>query len=288
MANLGEVEDHGAPRGLIPVLVRMLDARVGSTVIMRLLATSPAVALDRAYPYQNSYLTYLAQLTAQISERRHDDSQLVDFVYQRHVAIGPLPFVPMVATPDELSRLALGAVWAAFSGALLTSSPASRMYAEKYWGDVRPAIDAGLNPVIIDLVRDPRDMIASMRAFNRRHDQRLFGRPDVASEKEHLRQIVLGIALRLTEFGQDVAAPRITVRYEDLLHDLANSSRRIEELLGVELDERVVDERSTMSHHITSASAEASIGRWEQDLSDDDASFIARRLAPGMQRYGYL
>jgi hypothetical protein len=56
-----------ADGGLVPILVRMMDARVGSTAMMQLLSTAPEVAMDRRYRYEHSYLTYFVRLMGQIT-----------------------------------------------------------------------------------------------------------------------------------------------------------------------------------------------------------------------------
>jgi hypothetical protein len=276
--------------GLTPVLVRLLEGRVGSTTLMQLLATSPAVALDRVYPFQNSYLSYFGRLTGQICRPRAADRSILDFLYKGDdEAVEPLPFEAGIIDPHEMSQRSLLAIWREFSRSVVEHSMEDvRLYAEKYWGNVDDVIDAGLCPIVIDLVRDPRDVIASMRAFNERHSQRLFGRPAVSDDWEHLRRRVLGMALRLSKLRQPLPVRRMQVRYEDFVSDMAGVAGKIESLLDIELDvDAVASNHDLMERHMTAKSVGASIGRWKTDLTSAEASYIDRTLGESMRKFGY-
>ena len=93
-------------------------------------------------------------------------------------------------------------------------------------------------------MRDPRDIIVSIRAFNERHAKRLFGRPLVDDDSEHLRHLVLGMALRFKEFRQPLPVPALQLRYEDFVTDMAAHARRLGSLLEVELDASAVASNS--------------------------------------------
>jgi len=256
--------------------------------MMQLLGTSPEVAFDRVYPFENSYLTYLVRLVGQTA--RHTPTlRMADVVYGFDSRIGPLPFQPEIVDGPELARRSLGVVWSAFSHCVRarTASPV-RWYCEKYWGDLTPVLEAGLAPVVIDMVRDPRDLVASIRAFNADREVKLFGRGPAIDDGDHLRHLVAGMALRLEEMAAPLPVPRLTVRYEDLVTDLAGSAAQLVELLQVDLDpDAVTAALPTMARHMTSVSADASVGRWLVDLSTSDIEIIERKLAGQMTLLGY-
>jgi hypothetical protein len=286
---LGPMSAEAPPR-LTPVLVRMLEGRVGSTALMRLLATSPEIAFERVYPFEKSYLTYLTRLAGQLSLRPAKAGAMLELVYDSGDHIGPLPFHDGMVDTDELARRSLAALWGSLCCSLTGQpSPAPRYYAEKYWGQMGPLLDAGLRPVVIDLVRDPRDVIASIRAYNARKSHRLFGRPAAADDWEHLRRLVLGMALRLQELGQPLPVPSILLRYEDFVADIPGHAAQLESLLGVALDAgALVSDTEVLQQHKTSQSVEASVGRWRAELAPREVGLIERRLGPAMKRLGYL
>jgi sulfotransferase family protein len=274
---------------LRPILVRLLEGRVGSTLVMQLLGTSDDVQFDRVYPYENSYLTYFTRLVGQISAARAPDATMIEFLYGDPTRVGPLPFAPEHLSRDDLARESLRSVWQAFSNTLrATTSAGASWYAEKYWGDVTPVIAAGLDPVVIDLVRDPRDIVASVRAFNARTGRELFGRSRARDDRAHLRRMVAGMGFRLQEFGAPLPVTHVVLRYEDLVRDLTGQASKLEAALGVRLSVGVVAEgRSEMDHHMTSPSAESSVGRWMRDLSSADVEAIERALGDAMTARGY-
>jgi Sulfotransferase family len=276
-----------AERGdLRPILVRLLEGRVGSTLVMQLLGTSDEVRFDRVYPFENSYLTYLTRLVGRISAPRVADANMVEFLYGETTHVGPLPFAPERLDRDTLARDGLRGVWRAFSDAM--GGDGARWYAEKYWGDVAPVLAAGLDPVVIDLIRDPRDVVASVRAFNAKTGRQLFGRARARDDRAHLRRMVAGMSFRLQEFATGLPVTQLLVRYEDLVSDLAGEASRLQDALGVRLDVAAVAERrEEMEHHMTSASLEGSVGRWARDLPAADVQAIERTLGEAMRKLGY-
>lgn len=274
---------------LKPVLIRLLEGRVGSTLVMQLLGTAPEIAFDRVYPFENSYLTYLNRLLGLIPGPRPDGSQMINFIYGDDARIGPLPFDPVGLDCRAFARTGLGEIWHAFSRSMaIEGEKPCRLYAEKFWGDVTPVIEAGLDPIVIDLVRDPRDVVASVRAFNDKSGLQSFGRAQARDDGEHLRHLVAGMSFRLKEFAAPLSVNQMLIRYEDLVTDLQGEVTRLENALGVTLDLDVVTaSMPEMSVHMTSSSATDSVGRWLQDLSSDEVRTIERRLGEEMTQLGY-
>src|SRR5690242_2164504 len=87
----------------------LISGRVGSTLLMQLLGTSPQIAFDRFYPFENRYAAHAVAMT-------HSRA---------------IPFEPAIATAEEISLMSLRAVWQAFSETMTDSMPAARYYAEK-------------------------------------------------------------------------------------------------------------------------------------------------------------
>jgi hypothetical protein len=272
---------------LRPVLVRMLEGRVGSTLVMQLLASAPEVACDRVYPYENSYLTYLVRVAGRLSAQPQSGGDMVDLLYGDGARIGPLPFAPLSLDQAALGRAALAALWGAFARTLDPAGGA-RVYAEKFWGDAGEVIAAGIEPMLVDVVRDPRDVVASIRAFNAKTGRQLFGRAAVVDDRQHLRRLVVGMSLRLEEFAAEPAAPRLLVRYEDLIDDLDGQAARLSELVGVALRPDAVREaHAAMERHTTARTPESSVARWRADLPPDEVALIERRLGRHIELLGY-
>ena len=135
--------------------------------------------------------------------------------------------------------------------------------------DEGPLREAGVEVFTIDLVRDPRDILASRRSF-------------LAGGTDHwdrdAESVADELAARLDEL--DAQPPNLRLRYEDLAIDLDTTAEMLGGYLGVELLPSDVDRPA---QHVTTPSATASVGRWRSDLDEVDAAI----LTPIAERLGY-
>lgn len=238
---------------------------------MNLLGTSPSIAFDRRYPAEYRVASYLAQMASQMTELfdEHTHVGVTDFFFGRQPSWSPLPFpsdaLDVTAWRPELLR----AMWASASDALLTARPDTRWYAEKLAVDEAPLRAAGVEVFTIDLVRDPRDILASRRSF-------LAGGTDHWARDA--KSVANELSPRLDEL--DAQPPNLLLRYEDLVINLDTTAEMLSEHLGVALFPTDVDRPA---QHVTTPSATASVGRWQSDLDEDDAT----TLTPIAERLGY-
>jgi len=274
---------------LTPVLVRMLEGRVGSTLMMELLGSSAAVAFERVYPYEHSYLTYFVRLLKQAASHTGAPWTMDDLRHSDLITAGPFPFRPRSLHVKEFSAQSLMAMWRIASQSFRDAAPDPLThYAEKFWGTVSPVIEAHLSPIVIDLVRDPRDIVVSIRAFNAQRSVEMFGRSSASDDVAHLHQVVVGMGFRLREMDEPLPVSRRLLRYEDLVTDVAGSASSLSSFLEVDLDPRAaLSRRAEVARHKTSVSAADSVGRWRSELSPTDTEFIERRLGSHMTRLGY-
>src|ERR1700722_19802160 len=107
---------------LTPVLVRMLEGRVGSTLTMELLGSSPAVGFERVYPYEHSYLTYFVRLLKQAASNTGAPWTMNDLLYGEEPTAGPFPFRPRSLDMDAFVTESLAALWRVCSQSLRDST----------------------------------------------------------------------------------------------------------------------------------------------------------------------
>jgi hypothetical protein len=257
---------------MLPIVgIRPLSGRTGTTLLMNLLGTSPSIAFDRRHPAEyriGSYLVRMAlQMTEPFDERTHVG--VTDFFFGPQPAWGPMPFRSDALDITAWRPKLLRAIWASASDALLAACPDARWYAEKLAVDEGILREAGVEVFTIDLVRDPRDIFASRRSF-------------LAGGTDHWDADAQGVAneldARLDEL--DARPANLRLRYEDLAIDLDLTAEMLGGYLGVELSASVVDRPA---QHVTTPSAGASVGRWENDLDEFDAAI----LTPTAERLGY-
>lgn len=280
---------------LIPLIVSPMEGRTGSTLLMKLLGTSDAIGFDREYPYENRYLAYLTRMVEHLGEppasvAGWDVGQLLEG--PRNL-IGPLPFKPGLLDASHLQQSATFHLWQAFSESVHATRGGrlTRYYAEKGWGSSLSLLEsAGISCDVINLVRDPRDVVASVRAFDNRRGYFGFGRVDGQSDEDYLRWLLQTMKRNLADMSARPAGPRtLLVRYEDLVSELGNVATRLGGWLGVDLSaERALRGSRDYRHHATTTTPTASIGRWRSDLSTDEVGQIQDALHDEMVHFGYL
>ena len=125
-----------------------------------------------------------------------------------------------------------------------------------------------------------------MIAFGERSGPWGFGRAPGQSEQEWLDALVATMAERLYTFLAPTIVPKLLVRYEDYVVDLDATAAQLGSWLGVDLDATAL--HRAPDDHRTSASTNASIGRWRRDLDPDLADRTWHPLSTHLTSLGYL
>ena len=196
---------------------------------------------------------------------------------------------------------AFALVWSEFSrraieatGPVIRKPTApTRFYAEKHlqtWTLDREALPRFR---AIALLRDPRDVYLSILAFNEKRE----GVPPIGQaagesveawrdrfiETQRRRLRWVAEALADGEHGETVV-----VRYDDLVGNLETEAARLERRLGITLRAKaVLKDRRLRTKHSTSASAEASVGRWRREMRGADASHFGSALGEELAAVGF-
>ena len=276
--------------GLPIVGVRVAEGRCGTTLLMQLLATSPAIVFDERYPAEYRFASYFARMsemmTEPFDEGRHPG--VTSFFFDEPAQWGPIPFRSDIIDVHSLAPDLLRSLWRGWSERVSVERPQARYYAEKLAVPVDAFVRAGLDCRVIDVVRDPRDMLASIRAFTA-HGIDGFGRRAGQTEDEYTEEFILRVGASFEHMAAEpTGRDRTLVRYEDMAADLPAVARSLGGWLGVELDADVVlSRRADYQHHITTTSPEASIGRWRNDLPPSEADRVTRELQQVLTAFGY-
>jgi hypothetical protein len=284
---------------LVPLLVKPMEGRTGTTLLMALLGTSDDIVVDRTYPYENRYLLYLSHILTPAGEQFAPGTPgypwpgwgMDELMLGLEDRLGPMPFQPLSLDLADYRARLIRHAWAAFSESTAAfAGRAGRYYAEK---SIPRAVElfgaAGIPLRLLTIVRDPRDVLASIRAFDEKRGSYGFGRVPGSSDEEYLALVVEQMRTSLEWI--DGTAGRFDaslVRYEDLVTDLGGVAGRLSEWLGITLDpSRRADLERHLDEHATSTSAARSVGRWREDLLPAEARYIERELRPWMEAYSY-
>ena len=141
------------------------------------------------------------------------------------------------------------------------------------------------DPLFVQLVRDPRDVIASTYAFQKKQamlwDSATF----------ETRVLHMAAFLRQSDrLLQDREHHHL--RYEDLMADVPRHTRELFGFLGLEVTDSVEAYLQTAAadlfqSHGTSSSPAASIGRWREDLTAEQQRLANDALGEQLERLGY-
>jgi glycosyltransferase involved in cell wall biosynthesis len=285
------------PDWLTPILVDYFT-RDGSTLMMRLLSSSPQIAVETAYPYERKYFSYLWRWSRMLERGEWPEELWGPRAFgslaqeQQTPLVGPLPWLPrdlIESGADEksMSERCFQLAWSEFSRRAARWTRAQhrnvRMdvfyYAEKHLNTWM--VDTAELPDVrvVALLRDPRDIQVSIGAFE------LTKGKASGEDRDRLLQVVerhrqrLRWIVGLLESGE---AP--VVSYEDMVRDLPSVARRLEEWLGVELQPGAVEsDRVLRRRHMTAGSVEESIGRWKQELDPRVAEMFTDELGPELR-----
>lgn len=283
---------RAAARALTPLLLNLIEGRSGSTLLMRNL-DHPAIAFDRAYPYEHRYLTYLAHVLFPVGEPFDPAGWTqMDLLTGPAGCFGPLPFEPQSLDRRDLRVRLVRHAWAALSEALAAGAGRPlTYYAEKALGHSLALLtEAGIAGAVVNLVRDPRDVVASIRAMDRKRGFYGFGRTAEMTEAEYLVFVLGRMRANLATMAAVDPLHRSTVvRYEDLVLDRAGTLARLGEFLGLQLTLGPVEDLHGVpaGEHATSADAASSVGRWREELAGDEVEAIEEALGDEMERFGY-
>jgi hypothetical protein len=144
------------------------------------------------------------------------------------------------------------------------------------------------------LVRDFRDVVCSILAFNAQRGYAAFGRELATNDEQYVRQL-RGSAVRLLKSWKRRSHKAHLLRYEDLILRPIETLTSLLEYLNLEptplvverMIQRASEETSGMRQHRTSPDPEKSIGRWRRDLDPSLQAVCQEAFGDVLQEFGY-
>lgn len=294
-----------ARESLTPILVDYFT-RDGSTLMMRLLSTSPQIAVETVYPYERKYFAYIWRWANLIARQDWPEGEWgagslgsLD-QFHRTAMLGPPPWTPRLllesapGEPIDAERW-FQVAWAEFSrsAALRTrrdhrSQGEVLYYAEKHLNTWLVPLEHLPALKLVVLLRDPRDTWVSINSFTELRGGGRMGRDRHGTEEEHLEHVLRRQRERLSWIAGLLDRGDVPViRYDDMITDLEGVAERLGEWLGVELDAaEAASDRQMRYQHVSAQSPEASLGRWQRELDPAVAERFTRELGAELRAVG--
>jgi hypothetical protein len=283
---------------LVPVLVDYFG-RDGSTAMMARLAESPAIVVDGKYPFERRYFTYLWRWS-RLLERTDWPGAL--WSKEDVVSVSQEPSVPLLGPPPWFPRPFLeepgddGAVtaaafefaWRELSNRAVAArtGTAPRYYAEKHSNTWK--VDRRELPEhrLVVMLRDPRDVQASIEAFEGVRPEASFAANLSRAGLDRLPALVERQRNRLRWIAGILdAGSGLVVRFDDLTGDPDAVAARVARYLEIDVPERPADEEALVRRHVTATAGP--VGRWKSDLDPATAELLTQELAPELKALGF-
>jgi hypothetical protein len=296
---------------LQPLMVTTIG-RTGSSMLVQLLGAHPEILAYRPFEVEPRVASYWLGVLKSLSEPASYRRQITEARNLLNPAWwlgteGPLPrrirdpeLADWMGTTnvEALAAFCQSRIEAIYEQiAARSQRPNALYFAEKYLPEAIPAMMWELYPQAreVVLVRDFRDMICSMLAFNAKRGLQGFGRDRAESDAGFVQEIGERASALARQWERRSEQAHL-LRYEDLVLRPEEALRATLRYLGVDSQAATVEEmRSSLSsaipeaesHRTSGSGASASVGRWHRDLSPDLKQACEQAFRPALERFGY-
>jgi Sulfotransferase family len=309
-ARLAQIEGSRAPLEtsfeprLQPIGLTALG-RTGSTAVTRLLASHPAIAAYRPFEYEPRVVTYWIDLLRELADPAAFRRQISpNGPLEDHWWLGTRPPFPRRVVDSGLQSWLGGesvADLAAFCQSRIdelysrvAGAPDGATHFVEKLGPDTGALVRELYPRAreIFLVRDFRDMVASVFAYNDKRGFEGFGRGRSASDADFVRERLGDSVARFAHAWRTRGEGAHLMRYEDVVSRPRETAAAALSYLGLEasagtLDGMLASLAAPESDVHRTTGAEDSIGRWRADLSAEVREACASAFGAALRQFGY-
>jgi len=270
--------------------------RCGSTLLMQLLATSDKFFIPSSYPFESRFLYYLEAL-ATMSTMENSTKLLADTILRdptlKKIYSGILyhPFGLREFVNSEVMRVEIFRhFYIAFSKSILSESKKQNppsYYAEKSMGFRVPDIFSHIYPVIINLFRDPRDILSSVMQFNQKRGYFSFAWTDTDTPFSYAKRMLPAYRLMLEKSKLHLER-EFSIKYEDMVLKKDDITLLLKKTLNIHVNnEEVFNNIEQYRQHMTSKTAKLSVGKWKTNLDKSVLDLFDSELGEHLIDSGY-
>lgn len=285
--------------------------RTGTTMLTTLLGAHPEVLVYRPFVYEPAVAGYWLQVLRAFSDPASYVRQVIPPLPRKEAwwtGTTPLTGHRNIVDPALETWIGVQGVeaMAAFCQSRIealyeeVARQARRgrpaYFAEKYEPGWVPEFMWELYPRAreVFVVRDFRDVVCSILAFNVKRRFESFGRQRFETDEQFVEWLGQS-ASRLLESWERRRDRALLLRYEDMVREPSESLEGVLRYLDVDASESTIEamlaslaeKAPAVEEHRTSLDQEASIGRWRSELSPELARASERVFGPALEAFGY-
>lgn len=268
--------------------------RCGSTLVMQLLGTAKEIAIPQTPPFEDRYILYLYTLATFTA--KEDAPHLVSALMQQRPVLTQSMGFPLYhgfnygdfMDHEFFKKELQTALNQSFCNAVKHKHPDALYYAEKSMGGKHPLDNAKIPHKGLYLVRDPRDIVCSVMAFNQKRKFNGFAwlKEDTAYSYSERMIPMYKRTLSWISFND---SDKLTVKYEDLALRLEAASDTLAKWLGVGFTPEAVARRQTnFKDHMTSVNSQESVNKWQKQFDKKTIELFKKELGPALEKCGYV
>lgn len=283
--------------------------RTGSSLMMRYLSLHPQIAVAGSHPYEVTVARHYYLRTRQFSTHCEDwtkdqfrnnnlGKQNPWYQYEQVQWMGSdreqFFGKTQIAREIEFCRESVDEFYHGFIG----DHEAPQYFCEKLGSGVSghdEYLEVWPEARRIFLIRDFRDNCASMLAYCERKGTKEFGLQFFQDQREWVSSLADKAREMLKEYRSGEASS--FVFYEQLVTEPEVTLKKAFRELEIESDDELLksivsiaaghDEHQKIAAHFTSENAEASIGRWKEDLPAELLHYVDSEFADVLEAFGY-
>jgi hypothetical protein len=283
-----------------PIVLTTLG-RTGSNLMIALLGSHPNIIAYEAQRLEPRYAAYWLQIAMNFNnqQRRRPRLSGAPGLLQRFFPGGASVPWPLPEDADALRRFCVRSLQEYYSRVALAQGKRDvSFFCEKFLPDrfTEDFLKRMPSAKEIFLVRDFRDMVSSIFAFNRKRGTIRFGREKFASDEEYITCHVGPVLQSLRQSWKKRKKTSILVRYEDLILETPAALQGLFQYLGLDWADPTIDRviaaakntrPAAQTAHTTSQTPESSIGRYGRDLSPALADLCETTFKKALKTFGY-
>jgi hypothetical protein len=293
-----------------PLILTTLG-RTGSTWVTRLLGQHPQIVAYRPFQFEPRISTYWLSVLTALSEPSSYSQGLAADLSEKYWWIGsanalaPRPPDANISqfmgkdSVEALVSFCLSRIDGFYrQAAVAQEQPGATYFLEKFLpSPTMPTLLHELYPRAreIFLVRDFRDMVCSIFAYNAKRGVIRFGRQHAENDEQYVRQL-RGSAKALLQGWQERSSRGYLLRYEDIILRPLEALPPLLKALNLDDSPETVSGMLTRAaamtpdaqrEHQTSSNPGASVGRWRHDLPLGLRKVCAESLGDALAAFGY-